>query len=94
MPRPRCSSALVAALTASPIFLYAIIGIILMVVLFLMISSARQKEYERYPGHRVSLAKKLGRGKGAAGPVIAVADDEPVPTRKPAAPGYQFCTGC
>jgi VWFA-related protein len=73
------------ALAASPVFLYAIIGIVLMVVLFLMISSSRQKGLSATPVTQGQLGKKLGRGKGAAGPVIAVADDEPIPTRKPAA---------
>jgi hypothetical protein len=72
-----------SALGASPVYLYAIIGIILVVVLFLMISSSRQKGLSATPVAQGQLGKKLGRGKGASGPVIAVADDEPIPTRKP-----------
>jgi VWFA-related protein len=78
------------ALTASPIFLYAIIGIILVVVLFLMISSARQKNVSATPVAQGQLGKKLGSGKGTPGADAAVADHEPVPVRRaapaPAAP--------
>jgi VWFA-related protein len=78
---PSLMSRLVAALTASPIFLYAIVGIILLVVVFLMISSARQKNISATPVAQGQLGKKLGRGKGASSAAVAIADDEPVPSR-------------
>jgi VWFA-related protein len=70
-----------AALTASPIFLYAIVGIILVVVLFLMISSARQKSMSATPVAQGQLGKRMKGGKGSYKATAAVADDEPIPAR-------------
>jgi hypothetical protein len=69
-----------AALAASPVILYAIVGIILVVVLFLMISSARNKNVSATPVAAGQMGKKL-RGKPSSAVTAAVADHEPIPSR-------------
>ena len=73
------------ALIAAPIFLAAIFGIIVLVVGFLMFNASRQKSLSGTPVLQGRLGKKLDEGK-KAGPVIPVADNEPIPSRnKPVA---------
>ncbi len=69
------------ALIAAPIFLVAILVIILMVVGFLMWNSSRQKSLSGTPVLQGRLGGKLGGGNKAGGPVIPVADSEPIPGR-------------
>jgi VWFA-related protein len=69
------------ALFAAPIFLFAIVAIVLALVGFLMFNSSRQKAMSGTPVLQGQLGGKLkGSGKGA-GPVIPIADDEPIPSR-------------
>lgn len=74
------------ALIAAPIFLVGILAIIVLVVGFLMWNSSRQKSLSGTPVLQGRLGGKLG-GSGKAGPVIPVADNEPIPGRnRPPAP--------
>ncbi len=72
------------ALIAAPIFLFAILGIIVVVVLFLMFNSSRQKSLSGTPVLQGRLGGKQGDGK-MAGPAIPVADDEPILSKNQAA---------
>jgi hypothetical protein len=66
------------ALIAAPIFLFAILAIILGVIAFLMFNSSRQKAMSGTPVMQGQLGGKL-RGAGKkSGPIIPVADDEPI----------------
>lgn len=77
---PSFFAKLIPALKANPIYLFIIVGIILAVLLFLIISSARQKSMSGTP----VLQGRMGGGKGGRGkqkmPVIPVSD-EPIPFR-------------
>ena len=73
------------ALIAAPIILFAILGIIVAVVGFLMFNSSRQKALSGTPVLQGRLGGKLSSGK-SSGPAIPVADDEPIPSRPSAAP--------
>jgi pSer/pThr/pTyr-binding forkhead associated (FHA) protein len=73
------------ALIAAPIFLFAILAVIVAVMLFLMFTASRQKVMSGTPVMQGQLGGKLkGSGK-AAGPVIPVSNDEPVLSRGRAA---------
>lgn len=65
------------ALIAAPIFLFAILGVIIAVIGFLMFTATRQKAMSGTPVLQGQLGGKLA-GAGRAGPVIPVASDEPV----------------
>ena len=69
------------ALIAAPVFLFSILGIILAVVLFLMINSARQKSLSGTPVMQGRLGRKVKGGGKLKGPVLPVADDEPILSR-------------
>jgi VWFA-related protein len=75
------------ALIAKPIYLIGVVGIILALVAFLMISSARQKSMSGTP----VLQGRIGGGKAGKRnqntPVIPVSDNEPIPYRPVAQPG-------
>jgi len=75
-----------SALIAKPIYLIAIVGIVLVLLLFLIISSARQKSMTGTP----VLQGRIGGGKGnknrRGGPVIPISN-EPIPYRYTAPPG-------
>ena len=70
-----------SALIAQPIYLFAVVGIILLLVIFLMVSSARQKTMSGTP----VLQGRMGGGKGnkrrQRGPAIPISDNEPIPYR-------------
>jgi pSer/pThr/pTyr-binding forkhead associated (FHA) protein len=76
------------ALIAAPIILVAILAIILGLVGFLMFNASRQKAMSGTPVMQGQLGGGLKGSGRAAGPVIPVADDEPVLSqgRVPAAP--------
>jgi pSer/pThr/pTyr-binding forkhead associated (FHA) protein len=76
------------ALIAAPIILVAIVTIILGLVGFLMFNASRQKAMSGTPVMQGQLGGGLKGSGRAAGPVIPVADDEPVLSqgRVPAAP--------
>lgn len=78
------------ALIAAPIFLFGILGIIILVVVFLMWNSSRQKSLTGTPVLQGRLGGKMGGGV-KSGPVIPVADDEPLAGRgrTPSAPPSQ-----
>jgi hypothetical protein len=66
------------ALIAAPIFLFAILFVIVAVMAFLMFTLTRQKTMSGTPVMQGQLGGKLkGRGR-AAGPVIPVSSDEPI----------------
>jgi len=75
------------ALIANPIYLFVIVGIILAVLLFLIISSARQKSMTGTP----VLQGRMGGGKGSSrkqkGAAIPISDNEPIPYRSAAPQG-------
>jgi VWFA-related protein len=73
---------LTAALIAAPIILFMVVAIILGVVGFMMYSSRREKSMTGTPVLQGRLGGKLGNGKKGGGPVIPVADDEPLLARK------------
>jgi FHA domain/von Willebrand factor type A domain len=68
------------ALIAAPIFLFGILVIIVAVVGFLMFNSSRQKSMSGMPVLQGRLGGKMDGGK-PSGSVIAVAEDEPIPSR-------------
>ena len=70
------------ALIAAPIFLVGIFGIIVVVVGFLMFNASRQKSLSGTPVLQGRLGGKLGNSRKDSGPVIAVADEEPIAARK------------
>jgi VWFA-related protein len=70
------------ALIAAPIILFGILGIIIAVVAFLMFNSSRQKSLSGTPVLQGRLGGKLGGSRKNAGPVVPVADEEPIPSRK------------
>jgi hypothetical protein len=73
------------ALIAAPIFLFAILAVILVVIGFLMFTASRQKTLSGTPVLQGQLGGKLpGSGRGAA-PVIPVASEEPLLKRGRAA---------
>ena len=75
------------ALIAAPIILFAIFGIIVAVIAFLMFNSARQKSLSGTPVLQGRLGGKLGNNRKATSPVIPVADEEPLaPRKQPPAP--------
>jgi hypothetical protein len=76
-----------SALTANPIYLIAIIGIILVLIVFLMISSARQKSMSGTPVLQGRMGGGRGKHKGQNIPAIPVSDQEPIPYRNTAPPG-------
>lgn len=66
------------ALIAAPIILFAILALIIFIVIFLVFISTRQKNMSGTPVMQGQLGSKLGSGR-AAGPVIPIADEEPIP---------------
>jgi hypothetical protein len=75
------------ALIAAPIFLAGIMVIILGVVGFLMYNSSRQKSLTGTPAMQGRLGGSLGGARKSSGPVIPVADNEPIPLRHPTPAG-------
>jgi len=71
-----------AALMASPIYLVSILVIIIGLVGFLMFNSSRQKSTSGTPVLQGRLGNKLGNTRKSSGPVIPVADNEPIPLRR------------
>lgn len=82
--RPNLFQLLIAALVAAPVILFAVVAIILGLVGFMMYSSRREKSLTGTPVLQGRLGGKLGDGK-PGGAVIPVADEEPIPVRKPPA---------
>lgn len=74
---PGLTERLVAALTAKPIFLAIIAGIIMLVVVFFMFTSARQKSMSSTPVMQGQLGKKM-KGKELSDGLQAIASDEGV----------------
>jgi hypothetical protein len=72
---------LTVALTAKPIFLAIIAGIVMLVVVFLMILSARQKSVSSTPVMQGQLGKKM-KGKELPDGLQAIASDEGVLLKK------------
>jgi hypothetical protein len=72
-----------AALTAKPIYLIGVLVVILGLVGFLMFSSARQKSMSGTPVLQGRMGGKLEKPRKSEGPVIPVADNEPIPFRQP-----------
>lgn len=85
---PNILQLLGAALIAAPIILFLVVVIILGVVGFLMYSSMREKSLTGMPVLQGRLGGNLGVGGKPAGPVIPVADEEPIlpPNRNAVAP--------
>jgi hypothetical protein len=75
---------LTAALIAAPVILFTVVAIILGVVGFMMYSSRREKSLTGTPVLQGRLGGKLGDGK-RVGSSIPVADEEPIPARRPGA---------
>lgn len=75
---------LTAALIAAPIILFAVVAIVLGVVGFMMYSSRREKSLTGTPVLQGRLGGKLGDGK-RGGSSIPVAEEEPIPARRPGA---------
>jgi hypothetical protein len=71
-----------AALTANRIVLFAILGIILVLVLFLMLYSSRQKSMSGTPVLQGRLGGRMGKGQKSRGSVIPVSDIEPIPMKR------------
>jgi hypothetical protein len=69
-----------SALVANPIYLFAIVGIILLLVVFLMVSSARQKSMSGTPVLQGRMGGK-GNKRRQNGPAIPISDNEPIPYR-------------
>jgi VWFA-related protein len=81
---PTLFQRLAVALIAAPIILAFIVGIIMLVVVYLMVSSSRQKSLTGTPVMQGRLGGGL-KSKGKADGLSAIADDEPLPsTRRPA----------
>ncbi|MCB2179498.1 VWA domain-containing protein [bacterium] len=70
------------ALIAAPMFLAVVVGIVLAVVAFLMVSSSRQKAMTGTPVMQGELGNSKRSRKKAAGGLMAIADDEPVLQQK------------
>jgi VWFA-related protein len=70
------------ALIAAPIILFGIFGIIIAVIGFLMFNASRQKSLSGTPVLQGRLGGKLGNNRKSSGPVIPVADEEPIAARK------------
>jgi len=66
------------ALIAAPIFLFAILAVIVMVMLFLMFTASRQKTLSGTPVLQGQLGGKLKGSRRAAGLVIPISNEEPV----------------
>jgi len=77
---PSIFSRLGVALVAAPIFMVGILVVIAAVVGFLMYNSSRQKSLSGTPVLQGRLGSQVGKGK-QSGPVIPVADNEPIPSR-------------
>jgi len=75
-----------AALIAAPVILFLVVAIIMGVVGFMMYSSRREKSLTGTPVLQGRLGGKLGDGKVGGGPVIPVADEEPLVAQKRSAP--------
>jgi hypothetical protein len=89
---PNYFKLITAALVATPIILVGIVAIIAAVVGFMMYTSMREKSLTGTPVLQGRMGEKLGSGKKTSGPVIPVADNEPVLSRgrnaaPPAVPG-------
>lgn len=75
------------ALIAAPIFLFAILMVIVVVVGFLMYNSTRHKSLSGTPVLQGRLGGQVKNQGKRAGPVIPVANDEPIPARsRPSTP--------
>jgi len=72
-----------SALIAKPIFLVGVVAIILGIVGFLMISSARQKSMSGTPVLQGRMGGKLGKPRKSRVPAIPVSVNEPIPFRQP-----------
>lgn len=75
---PGLISRLTTVLTAQPLFLAAVVGIILAVVAFLMVSSSRQKAMTGTPVMQGQLGGSKRGKKNQPGGLMAIADDEPL----------------
>lgn len=81
--RPTMLQRIWEALKASPVILFSIVGIILAVILFFMLSALLAKSLSGTP----VMQGRLGRGlKLQKGPVVPVADQEPLPSQKSSGP--------
>ena len=78
--RPSFFQKITRALIASPIYLFAIIGIILAVVVFFMVTNMREKSLSGTPVMQGRLGGKAKRKKGSQ-QVSALASDEPIAGR-------------
>ena len=75
-----------SALIANPVYLFAIVGIILVLVVFLMILSARQKSMSGTPVLQGRMGGGKGRKRNQNIPVIPISDNEPLPYRQSGPP--------
>jgi len=85
--RPSFLQRLWSALMASPVILFSIVGIILVVILFFMLSALFARSLTGTPVTQGRLGRGLKPGKGAS---LPIADREPIPakgTGKPPASG-------
>ena len=80
--RPNIMQRIITALTLSPLYLFIIIGIILLVVVFLMFTSFREKSLSGTPVMQGRLGGKLAN-KGKPAGNLPLADDEPIPHSQP-----------
>ena len=69
------------ALVTAPIYLFAILAIILAVIGFLMFNASHQKSLSGTPVLQGRLGGKLRTGRKGATPLIPVSDDEPISPR-------------
>lgn len=83
---------LTAALIAAPIILFTVVAIILVMVGFMMYSSRREKSLTGTPVLQGRLGRKLGDGRKGDGSSIPVADEEPIPARRPGATPPQLAS--
>jgi VWFA-related protein len=87
---PTLTQRIGSALTANRYILFGILGIILVVVIFLMVNSSRQKSISGTPVLQGRLGGNMGKGQKSTGSFLPVSDNEPLPVRRsnngPAAP--------
>lgn len=76
------------AMIAKPIFIFAIIGIIGMVVIFMMVTASRQKSLTGTPVMQGRLGKSQ-KNKAKQNSYMAIANEEPIPQRKTSSPPPQ-----
>jgi len=71
------------ALVAAPIVMAGILLIVLGLVGFMMYNSSRQKSFSGTPVLQGRLGENLPKARKSGDPVIPVADNEPIPVRRP-----------